>query len=430
MAENKSDDTLWLIIFLFALFGGGGWLIWSNFKIPLTDTLMTVRAAQMDLASLWMKDDDIITVKMPREVNNDEGMRNVSVREEEVVQELPAKFGVWHKFAATVQPEQVTNDHIKVVTYVALSSIKYLLTAVLLYFFFWAVFKGPTSYFRRGLGYDGLIAEQSKTFKIIAPFIKFNPNKTQNRAPGSPVPAVLPLFAEALSPEEWVALNEVPVKDGQVHRAAAERAFTKQLGARWQGPFKLAPELQILLAAFCLKAARKRDESDDMLGRLAMCWDFEKGLRLRKDWKLLGQARKILRDTKLSGSTLSKCNRHAYVTTAMIRALNTARSEGGVLAPAQFVWLRGHNRALWYPLNNLGRQAFHLEALGAMSHYRAEKQIDRPIIRPRMTDAVDGLIEFFKNPLFVKPIPSVDTSMVKRRDRNKNTNTMQPRKAS
>ena len=63
----------------------------------------------------------------------------------------------------------------------------------------------------------------------------------------------------------------------------------------------------------------------------------------------------------------------------MVRALWYARSEGGVLAPAQFLWLRGHDRALWYPLNNLGRKSFHIEAMGAMCQYKAEKRVSRPI---------------------------------------------------
>jgi intracellular multiplication protein IcmP len=197
------------------------------------------------------------------------------------------------------------------------------------------------------------------------------------------------------------------VPDGRIDEGAAYVAFAKQLGARWQGAMKLPPYKQILLASFILKAARKRDDSDEMLGRLARCWSFEKGLQLNLDRKLAGDARKVLRDKGLSEKTLQKCNHHAFETTVMIRALLTAREEGGVLAPAQFVWLRGYDRALWYPLNNLGRQAYHMEAAGAMAHFKAERLTRRPIPKPKLDGALRTLSDLMRSSR-ARAIPQVD----------------------
>ena len=168
----------------------------------------------------------------------------------------------------------------------------------------------------------------------------------------------------------------------------------------------------MLLAAFCLKAARKRKESDVMLGDIAKCWSHKKGLVVDK--KLLKQARNIIRDRDLCGKTFSKCNQHAFVTTAMIRALQTAREEGGVLSSSQFVWLRGFDRSLWYALNNLGRQAFHMEAVGSMAHYKVEKRIGRPIPRPKVEEAVKVLRDYMKSDR-ARPVPNLDYSGSKRR---------------
>jgi intracellular multiplication protein IcmP len=217
--------------------------------------------------------------------------------------------------------------------------------------------------------------------------------------------------------------------DGQLDRDAAEDALAEQLGARWKGPFALPPHQQVLLAAFCLKTVRQRDDAEEMLGRLACCWDHKGGLKLGRERGLLSSARRILRNKKIAEKTLSNCNRHAYVTTALMRALDTAREEGGVLAPAQFVWLRAHDRALWYPLNNLGRTAFHMEALGACSHYRAEKQVNRPIIKPRVGDGIVGLLEHLGNPLFARPIPAVDYSASKKKKPGKSAGIMKPKAA-
>lgn len=151
-----------------------------------------------------------------------------------------------------------------------------------------------------------------------------------------------------------------------------------------------------------------------MLGRIASCWTFKHGLRLNKDKTLLKEARAILKNPKISGETLTNCNQHAYVVTALLRALVTAREEGGVLAPAQFAWLRGYDRKLWYPLNNIGRQSFHLEALGAMSHYVSEKRTSRPIPVPKMEGALHTISEYMRSAR-ARPIPQLDYSNSKKR---------------
>lgn len=279
----------------------------------------------------------------------------------------------------------------------------------------WCLFRGPDTHYRSHLGLEGLIQRQAKNFPVISPFVEFNPSQQPPRPPGSPVPAELPLFAEALGPEEWLAYNQIPIPDGQIDRAAAAAAFSEQLGPRWKGVQVLKPYQQVLLAAFCLKASRKRSDADTMLGRLAGCWNFKAGgLKLSQDPSLLKDARKILKDKDLSSGTLAVCNQHAFVTTALLRALAYAREEGGVLAPAQFVRLRGHDRVLWYPLNNQGRQSFHMEAFGAMAHYKAEKMTQRPIPVPKVEGAVEAIVEYMSS-MRARPVPQLDYSKSKKR---------------
>lgn len=279
---------------------------------------------------------------------------------------------------------------------------------------FWCLLCGPHTQYRTRLGLDGLIARQAPNFPVISPFVDFNPSDQPPRPPGAPVPVELPHFAEALGPEEWLAFNQIPAPDGAIDEAAAKKHFQKQLIGRWKGVKALKPYQQILLACFALKASRERDASDDMLSRTAKCWSAKNGLKLSKDKKLLSDARKVIRNKKLAGGTIAACNRHAFITTAMLGALNYARSEGGVLAPAQFVWLRAHDRTLWYPLNNMGRYSFHTEALGAMSHFKAERLTSRPIPTPKVEGAVRMMIEYMKSNL-ARPIPSLDYSQSKKR---------------
>ena len=278
----------------------------------------------------------------------------------------------------------------------------------------WCALYGPGTQYRRKMNLDTLIRAQMNSFPVIAPFLKFNPSTQPPRPPGAPVPAELPPFAEALGPEEWLAYHAIPVPDGEIDRQSAYMAFASQLGPRWQGWEKLPTHKQILLACFCLKAARKRKDADDMIGRVARCWSLEKGLNFSKDRNLPRDARAVLKNKDLSGSTLRRANQHAFQTTALMRALATAREEGGVLAPATFVWLRGYDRQLWYPLNNLGRQAYHMEAFGAMAHYKAEKQTQRPIPRPKVEPAIESIMTYMKSDK-ARPIPQLDYKGSKKR---------------
>ncbi len=310
--------------------------------------------------------------------------------------------------------QQLTYFHLAFFNALAMQPMRIALFAICCLGGLWCMFNGPRTHYRTRMGLEALIKRQAANFPVIAPFVDFNPAMQPPRPPGSPVPAELPCFAEALGPEEWLAYYNIPAPDGAIDQEAAAKTFKKQLIGRWKGPMALKPYQQILLATFCLKASRKRDQSDEMLGRLALCWTFKGGLKLGKDKTLLKEARKILKNKDLSGSVLSKCNQHAFVTTAMLRGLATAREEGGVLAPATFAWLRGHDRTLWYPMNNLGRQSFHIEAMGAMSHYKAEKMTQRPIPVPKVEHAVETIIEYMTSKR-ARPIPQLDYSQSSKR---------------
>lgn len=393
--DGKSQNTThesaigWMILggvcFALAL------LIWFFFEYQIKDALRWIRVSEMKLVSLFV--DDNYTI---------------------VIDGEPMVLEEYIDVVATIPATNLDGAALTLISRLALEPLKLPMTIILMLMGVWALQYGPGTQFRRKLDLNGIIRAQSGTFKVISPFIKFNPSTMPPRPPGSPVPAELPLFAEALGPEEWIAYNQIPVPDGKLDEQAAYVAFAKQLGPRWQGPLRLPPYKQVLLAAFCLKAARKRNDADEMLGRLAMCWSQEKGLQLGKDAKLLKDALAVLKNRDLSGSTLSKCNQHSFHTTALLRGLQTAREEGGVLAPAQFVWLRGFDRNLWYPLNNLGRQAFHMEALGAMAHFKAEKLTRRPIPKPKLDHAIGSIADYVSSAR-VRPIPQLDYSKSKAR---------------
>jgi len=389
--KGSADSAIgWIFLFiaLAAIFA----IVWYFFQDQMKDALRWVRYAELWLLSFFYGDDYLAKSVINGNLYSLREYINVDVNS------IPASrlggdiFAYWSR--------------------VAFEPMRLFTMGLIMSIGTWALFKGPGSQYRKKHSLDTLLEMQSKVFPVISPFVDFNPSDLPNRPPGAPVPAKLQLFSEALTPEEWLAYNQIPVPDGKIDEHVAFIAFARQLGPRWQGPAKMAPYKQILLATFCLKASRKREDAEDMLGRVSKCWDHKKGLVLSRDKKLKGDAVKVLQNKKLSGDTLAVCNQHAFQNTALIRALEYARSEGGVLAPAQFVWLRGYDRALWYPLNNLGRQVFHMEALGVMSHYKTEKRTKRPIPKPKVEDAVTSIVEYMGSDK-AHAIPALDYSSVK-----------------
>ena len=248
--------------------------------------------------------------------------------------------------------------------------------------------------YSRRFDLEGLAKEQADAFPVTSPMMKFNPLKANSRTMGSPIPEKLPLFAEALSPDEWVAHNDIPVTDGVIDRDYSRLAFAKQLGGRWKGINALPLHSKALFVAFSMKANGMRGESDEFLGELAKCWDPSKGLVLTP--ALRREIKSKMIDPKFGRITEKLAALHSFVTPALLHCLQVAREQGGVLAPAQFVWLRGVDRHLWYALNNLGRGATHIEGSGAIAHYRAEKNAGKPIPNPQVDPAIDGLTEYLK----------------------------------
>lgn len=394
MSDNKGKGTAdaamgWGI--LAVIFAGLGYMVWLGFETQMKDALRWVRYGEMMLMSPFLPED--YTVEWQG-------------------QAIP--FHEFLNIARHLPAERIDSTFLGLASVLALHLYKWVFIGIMFCGGIWALRSGPGTEHRSVFDLDGLIGKQSNIFPIIRPFVRFNPAKLPGRAPGSPVPAELPVFAEALGPEEWVAYHAIPLVGGKMDQDAAAKAFALQLGPRWRGSRHLAPYKQIFLAACCLKASRKRVDADKMLSRLASCWSHDKGLQISKDAALLKDAQNVLRTKDLAQKVLSRCNQHAWETTALLRALLTAREEGGVLAPAQFVWLRAHDRVLWYPLNNLGRNTFHTEGMGAMAHYKAEKLAQRPIPRPKVLDAVKSLAEYIESDR-ARPIPQVDYTGSKKR---------------
>ncbi len=357
--SNQSSDSALLVWWCFVLVAG--WLAWHFLRTPITELMRHVRMGELWLIGRFVSNPLIVAYQGYLNPRN--------------------HYAIDWPYIKTVS---IVTGH-------------YLRWPVALVLFILAVlmmFTAPKSSYKKAYSLDKLIDAQSRVWPVISPIVNFNAAANNARDPNAEMSDELPVFAEAMSPEEWLSYNAVAHGPDGLDRDAAASAFVAQLGGRWRGADALPLHGKALFAVFALKNQRKREEADDLLGRIARSIDGKNGMAFKPTAALRAEIVKLIRDPKVGGEAEKICAQHAYVAPAMMRLLANARERGGVLAPAQFLWLRGTQRALWYPLNNLGRQSFHCEAAGAVAHYQAERAAGTPLLSPKVATAVASLNEY------------------------------------
>jgi intracellular multiplication protein IcmP len=140
--------------------------------------------------------------------------------------------------------------------------------------------------------------------------------------------------------------------------------------------------IQALLAIFIARGCRDRESAEPVLRGIsasanAGTLDFAGAQAL---W------RKHI-NNKMVQRVIQK---HAYVYTVMASLLELAR-EDGVLATAEFLWLKPIDRKLWYMLNSVGRQTAVPEIAGAFAHWLAEKKLEQALKVPMVDEGVKAL---------------------------------------
>lgn len=85
--------------------------------------------------------------------------------------------------------------------------------------------------------------------------------------------------------------------------------------------------------------------------------------------------------------------RHAYNLTVMSGLIESAR-DGGVVPSCNFLWLKVHDRKLFYVFNNLGRHVAWVECVGFWSHYLAESKVKVPYPYPKVRNGLEGLDDY------------------------------------
>jgi len=389
-SSQNQPDTTWTLFVVGGVLFLGGWLIWHFLKHPMLEILRWLRFAELWTVNLFLNHKYDACLDWLRSARFLDPQPSG-----EMVMATNQCFGV--AYLRNVSAEDAPSYY--TLAAVPLSDIERGITGyihwpiafVFACFGLYTMFLSPRNKFRVKHNLESFIKVQAKMWPVISPIVNFNPIKSSARIPGTAVPDKIPLFAEPFSPEEWVAWHRIPVTNQIPDREATRRAFLLQLGPRWNGPEGQPPHVRVLYAAFALKGVQRREESDDLLGRISTFWSAS---GFHPSDQLMREIDGLIKDKKVGGEAKAITDAHAYRSTALLALLRWARMRGGVLAPAQFLWLRGTDRPLWYALNNLGRRAFHTEGAGALAHFMAEQNAQKPLPIPRIDTAIVTLNQY------------------------------------
>ncbi|MBV53737.1 MAG: phosphoesterase [Coxiellaceae bacterium] len=195
-------------------------------------------------------------------------------------------------------------------------------------------------------------------------------------------------WAMALTPLDFGKKHNILTKQQSLSQMvwavddkSAGRLFSMQLGRMWQGVDRLPIHGKALLVIFIACATKNRSEAKHFLAQIAASSASGK-----LDFTGIEEALNKYRNAKILKWVLK---RHAYNNTVLATLLELARTDG-VLASAEFLWLKPVDRRMWYMLNSVGRQTSVVEVSGVFSHWLAEKRMQRAVKTPMVKEAVSA----------------------------------------
>ena len=356
----EESMMLWGVIFLFI--GAGGWFLWWRYHGEISAAVMASQHWQMQqigrLTDAYVGLDHQVLATDPSTV----------------------KIGALWRLLGNVG----AFFRVPAVAIVGLLAV-------------WCLFRSPANRFTRNITLPRLMRIQAEAFPAGAAFVDRGLKLTK------PADGALRPADPSLHGREWIARYALG-DDGAFNEDRAAHALGRQLGPEWTGLERAAPHVRCMFAAFALHATRQRDLALELLGILSASLPCEPSdgpagpaRHLAFDASALASADLVLADADLIGPCVAAASRHAFTATAMMSVLSLARGKAGVLAPAQFAFLKLVDRPLWYALHALGfpggsnpaeQPNPRTEAAGARDHWAAECQVGQPLSAPSLDRAL------------------------------------------
>ncbi len=175
-------------------------------------------------------------------------------------------------------------------------------------------------------------------------------------------------------------------------KSLARQKFVQQLGPLWTGIDNVPPHARALFAIFSCRINRNRDDADKLIRQFAISSGTP-----TMNYDGVDEIIKKYIDSKLVKEVIKS---HAYYLTVMSSTLLSARADG-VVASADFLWLKPVDRRLWFLLNSIGRQTPYTEVAGPFGHWMAERVYGKKIVTPMVDTAIEALDEALADIVYV-----------------------------
>jgi intracellular multiplication protein IcmP len=287
----------------------------------------------------------------------------------------------------TVDPASVQWDQLIALMRSVGNYIRYPIVALLALLALFLYKSNITLKFRRAHSMKSLRAQEQNNWNAIMPVVKEDLVSTDlNTGPWAM--ALTPMeFARKynlLKKDDALLDNPIPGQEmtANIKKGDAKRVFTLQLGPYWDGFERCPPQFYALAAVFMARMNRDRDSASLILETLNKTCTLGK-----PDFSV---ARSVLKKYQNAENVQIILAKHAYLLTVMASLLQGSR-EDGVMASAEFLWLKPIDRRLWYMLNSVGRQTPFPEVGGPFAHWRAEKEMGRRCLVPMIDEAIKAL---------------------------------------
>jgi intracellular multiplication protein IcmP len=361
--QQSSDNSLaplWIIIALFVL----GWLLWSFFHTQIVAFSLLIKSWEARCIAFFLP--------------------SVSYLPAEIKHLSPSDVA----FSQLVDISQTVGNYLRYPIIVLL-----VVLALIIYF------SHISLNFKKVYTMKSLTEAERQNWPQITPVVKLNLVK-EDINQGAWAMALSPMqFAKKyqLLQEEKTVLTMTATAPRsqttvQIRRDVAHHVFTLQLGEYWQGVQRLPQASKALLAIFAARANRDRDGSLKLLLQIA---------ESTKTGRLNFSGMDALWEKHKNNKTVNRIiHSHAYVLTVMASMLDLARKDG-VLASADFLWLKPTDRMLWFMLNSVGRQTVFPEVAGPFAHWNVERAMGRRLLSPMLDEAVKGLDVAIKDILYI-----------------------------
>jgi len=253
-------------------------------------------------------------------------------------------------------------------------------------------FNNKTLKYRNTYNMQRLVSEESVNWPQILPVVPLDLVK-QSIDEGPWAMALTPLqFSKShgIFYEEHITSSDSERLAGdrevvlRVVREGARRVFMLQLSRYWAGVEAMPIHAQALFAIFAARIAGDTPPARKLLLQIA---SSAGGGSKQIDFS---GTRELLAKHSNNNLIARLVSWHAFDLTMMASMLSLARMDG-VVASAEFLWLKPIDRPLWYMLNSVGRRTPYIEVAGPFAHWLTEMQMRKRILVPMVDNAVDAL---------------------------------------